>query len=291
MARHDQLGKGAALVVLASAMFAVMGAAIKTVSDELPVEMIVFFRNLFGLACLAPWLLRAGRLGFATQRLPLHLVRTGAGLAAMYCFFYALGRLQLGEAVLLNFSAPLFIPLIALLWLREPIHSGLAWAAAVGLLGVAFIMKPTTGLVDPATVVGLLSGLFAAVATVSVRGLAPTEPPERIVFYFSALGTLVSGAPVLTAWTHPDAAQWFTLVGIGIFATGGQILLTRGITLVPAAQVGPFSYASVLFAAVIGWLLWGETPDAWTALGGGLICAGGILVLHSQPQPRAIPNP
>lgn len=285
----DGLGKGALLVVLASAMFAVMGAGIKTVSQALPVEMIVFFRNLFGLACLTPWLLPAGARGLATERFPSHALRTLSGLAAMYCFFYALGRLQLGEAVLLNFSAPLFIPMIALLWLREPIPRTLVWALGVGLAGITLILKPTTGIIDPVALVGLFSGLFAAVATVSVRGLSRTEPPERIVFYFAAMGTVVSGLPVPLAWVTPDPVQWITLIVIGVFATGGQVFLTRGITLVPAAQVGPFSYSSVVFAAVIGWLVWGEVLDVLTLVGGGLVCVGGALVLHGQRPDRAIP--
>ena len=277
-------------MVLASAMFAVMGAAIKTVSSALPVEMIVFFRNLFGLTCLAPWLLRAGAVGMATHRFPSHAIRTLTGLAAMYCFFYALGRLQLGEAVLLNFSAPLFIPMIALLWLNEPVPRTLVWALGVGLVGIILILKPTAGIINPVAMVGLLSGLLAAVATVSVRGLSRTEPPERIVFYFAALGTVLSSFPVPLAWVTPDPAQWVALVAIGVFATGGQVFLTRGITLVPAAQVGPFSYSSVVFAALIGWGVWGELLDLMTVLGGALVCVGGVLVLRGQRAGRAIPE-
>lgn len=287
----DHVLKGALLVVLASAMFAVMGAAIKTISRDLPVEMIVFFRNLFGLVMLAPWLIRAGMVGLATQRLPLHATRTLSGLAAMYCFFYALGHLQLGEAVLLNFSAPLFVPVIAWLWLRESVTGSLVWALLVGLAGIALILKPTAGLVDPVALIGLVSGLCAAVATVTVRGLARTEPPERIVFYFSAMGTAVAALPMLRAWIEPDALQWLTLVLIGTFATGGQVLLTRGISLVPAATLGPFTYASVVFAAVIGWLVWGEVLDASTLLGGLLVCAGGVLVLRGQRADRPVLNP
>lgn len=277
-------------MVLASAMFALMGAGIKTVSSALPVEMIVFFRNLFGLLCLAPWLLRAGRVGLATERLPSHALRALSGLAAMYCFFFALGQLPLGEAVLLNFSAPLFVPMLALVWLREPVTRSLVGALAVGLGGITLILKPTAGIIDPVAFVGLLSGLFAAVATVSVRGLSRTEPPERIVFYFAALGTLVSSLPVSPSWVTPDPAQWITLIAIGVLATGGQVFLTRGITLVPAAQVGPFTYSSVVFAAVIGWSVWGELLDLMTVLGGALVCAGGVLVLRGQRSERAIPH-
>ncbi len=285
-ARTENFARGALLVTASSGVFALMGAAIKLVSTHLPLEMIVFFRNFFGLIALSPWLIHAGRAGVATRRLHVHAVRTLSGLAAMYCFFYALAHLGLSEAVLLNFSAPLFIPLIALLWLREAVPPRLVWALGIGLVGITLILKPTMGGLSPVTLIGLASGVFAALATVGVRSLSRTEPPERIVFYFGAMGTLGSGIPVLWNWQTPDLRQWGILFGIGVLATMAQVLLTRGISHVPAGHVGPFSYSTVVFATLIGWLAWGELLDAFSLFGGVMVCAGGVLVLRGQRTTR-----
>ena len=282
----ESFTRGALLVSASSGVFALMGAAIKLVSPHLPLEMIVFFRNFFGLIVLSPWLIHAGRAGITTQRLHVHGIRTASGLAAMYCFFYALGHLRLGEAVLLNFSAPLFIPLIAFLWLREASPPRLRWALGIGLVGITLILKPTVGALSPVALIGLASGVFAALATVSVRSLSKTEPPERIVFYFGAMGTLVAGIPLLWSWQMPGMNQWGILFGIGALATLAQVLLTRGISNVPAGHVGPFSYSTVVFAALIGWLAWGELLDAFSVFGGLLVCAGGVLVLRGEQTTR-----
>src|SRR5690349_17761617 len=114
------LRRGALYAVASGACFAVMGAFIKLASRELSNEMVVFFRNLFGLCLLAPWLLlRSGVAGLRTQRLPGHLLRAAFGLTSMYCFFYGIAHLPLAEAMLLTYSMPLFIPFIAWIWLGE----------------------------------------------------------------------------------------------------------------------------------------------------------------------------
>jgi drug/metabolite transporter (DMT)-like permease len=107
------------LVILAELMFVIMGAMVKAASATLPNEMIVFFRNLFGLAAVLPLVLREGIPGLATRVPQLHLMRALAGVGAMYCFFYSLGQLPLADAMLLKLTAPIFIPMIALLWLGE----------------------------------------------------------------------------------------------------------------------------------------------------------------------------
>ena len=285
---HEQVSQGALLILASSGLFALMGAAIKVVSDHLPLEMIVFFRNFFGLITLSPWLMQAGRDGIRTDRLELHGFRTIVGLAAMYCFFYALAHLQLGEAVLLNFSAPLFVPLIAFLWLREPVPPGLRWALAIGLLGIALILKPTAGMLQPTAFVALASGFFASLALVSVRDLSKTEPPERTVFYFGALATIVSAIPLLWSWHQPTPNDWALLLGIGVLATAAQVMLTRGITKVPAGQVGPFAYSTVVFSAAIGWIVWEEIFDMLSILGGVTVCVAGILVLRANHTARTI---
>ncbi|MFB3061404.1 MAG: DMT family transporter, partial [Candidatus Binatia bacterium] len=218
-------------------------------------------------------------------------LRACFGLAAMYCFFYALAHLQLVEAMLLNFSAPLFIPLFALLWLRETLPPSVPWALGVGLLGIALILKPGIGILTPVALIGLISGVFAALAMVSVRSMSSTEPPERIVFYFSAMGTLVSGLPLLWSWHTPDLGQWGILLGIGVLATGGQVLLTRGITSAPAGQVGPFTYSTVVFATLLGWVAWGEMLDLVSLLGGLLVCAAGVLVLRGERTAGTMVSP
>jgi drug/metabolite transporter (DMT)-like permease len=262
-------------------MFTSMSATIKMATAELPNEVVVFFRNLFGLAVLMPWLLRHGMQAMATREWRLHVLRSLAGLAAMYCFFYVVTRVSLAQAVLLALTAPFFIPFIAWVWLHESIP-GRGWGAiAVGFGGVALMLEPSLdsvmdGMAQVASV-GLLGATCAALANVSIRRMARTEPALRTVFYYSVIATPVSAIPLAWGWETPSPGLWVMLFAVGAFATAGQLLLARALAFAPAAQLGPIAYAGVLFAAIYGWVLWDEGMGAVGLLGAALICAAGIL--------------
>lgn len=263
-------------------LFAIMAVLIKYVSATLPNEMVVFFRSSVGLLVLLPWLLRDGLTALATRNLRGHLVRSLAGLAAMYCYFYAIGHIPLAEATLLNYSTPLFIPLVAVAWLGERPPKRLWPAVLLGFAGIALILKPGMQLFTPAALVGLAAGLLTAVAMTGVRGLTRTEPSLRIVFYFSLIASLVSSVPLTWAWQTPSAGVWGLLLAIGILASGAQILMTRAYARAPAAQVGPFSYAAVVFAGVAGWLWWDETLDVLSLAGIVLVSMAGAVAVRRE---------
>jgi drug/metabolite transporter (DMT)-like permease len=279
----DNPVRGALLVSGAALMFASMGGLIRVVSAQMPNEQVVFFRNLFGLLVLVPILWqRGGRIELKTAHPGLHLVRSLFGLAAMYCFFYALSILPLADAVLLNFTAPLFIPFVAILWLGEGV-GGRLWAAIViGFSGVLLILKPGSGLYGGAALIGLASGAFAAVAMVSLRKLSATEPPLRVVVYYGVICTLVSCVPMLLSWQAVEPRLLLMLAAAGGFATMGQYLLSRGYGCAPAAQIAPFTYTSVVFAAVYGWLFWQELPGWMSAAGTLLVVIAGVLAMRRQ---------
>ena len=276
---------GALCALGASLMMALMGGAVRMASVEIPNEMVVFLRNAFGLLVLGPWIMKAGLSGLATSQWPGHLLRSLTGLSAMYCFFYAIARLDLAQAVLLNFSAPLYIAPIAWLWLGEAMTGRLALSALVGFAGVALILKPGLAFSTDAAI-GALSGLLAAIAMVSLRSMAPSEPPVRAVVYFSAIGTLVSAVPLAWAWQTPAPVTLLIMAAAGIFATLGQILLTTGYLLAPAARVGPYTYSTVIFATLIGWVFWHEVPDRMSTAGALLVCLAGILAVARAKAPQ-----
>lgn len=267
-------------MVASALLFAAMSVAVKLASRNLPNTTIVFFRNALGLLALLPWLWPSGAAGLRTTHLRQHLVRGLAGLAAMYCFFYAIAHMPVADAVLLNYSLPLFVPLIERLWLGEVFPDRLWLVLGVGFLGVVLILRPGAGLFAPAALVGLAAAALAALAQVGIRGLTRSEPVTRIVFYFGAISTAVSALPLLGAWRLPDRALWGLLAALGILATLAQLLLTRAYACAPAARVGPFIYTAVVFAGLLDWLLWGRVPDGWFALGALLVCGAGILTLR-----------
>lgn len=275
----NNLTRSAWYVLVSSLAFASMAGLIKHLAVAMPTEMTVFFRNFFGLLALAPLLLFGG-VSLKTDHPRWHISRALFGLTAMYCFFYALGELPLGDAVLLNYTAPVFTPLIALLWLHERVPVNVRWAIAVGFVGVVLILKPGHDLFTPAMLVGLASGLLAAFAMTSIRRMAHTEPALRIVFYFAVAATGVSAIPLLWAWKNLAWLDLIPLAGIGVFASIGQLFLTKAYTLAPAARVGALTYATVVFAALLGWIFWGEMLDVFSIAGALLVVIGGALAMR-----------
>lgn len=297
--RPQRLLLGAAFIVLGEFCFASMGVGIRIVSAELPNAMVVFGRNLIGLMLIAPWLLRHG-LGDVKTAVPgLHLLRAMAGLGAMYCFYYAIAELPLAEAMLLKLTAPIFIPLIAILWLHERVTALLWVALGIGFAGVILILEPDLGRhwagISPVALIGLLGGVLAAVAKVTVRRLSRSEPIGRIVFYFALVGVSVSALPLFWDWQTPTFVALLWLFGIGMAATLGQLALTRGLSLAAASSMGAFGYFSVVFGAGYGWLFWGEPLTLTLVLGSLLIAIGGLLASRSsnfrpiEPTPAAEP--
>jgi drug/metabolite transporter (DMT)-like permease len=269
---------GALCVLSASLTFAILGAVVKVVSLSLTNEMVVFFRNFCSLFFILPWIWYSRPTGgVRTSYLPLHLLRSMAGLGGMYCFFYVIAHLPLSEAFLLMATAPLFIPIIAYLWVHESVEQKVRGAIVIGFVGIILILKPGIEVFRPVAFIGLGAGLLGALAMVSIRRMSSSEPTIRIVFYFTVFGTLISAMPLFWSWQSPKEEIWWLLVLMGLLAAVGQFLLTKGYSLAPAAKVGPFSYSNVVFAMLLGWVLWGESLDFLTWVGAFLICIAGII--------------
>jgi drug/metabolite transporter (DMT)-like permease len=289
-APQDDLRRGALFAVLAALSFALMSTCIKAASATVDTAVIVFFRSAVGLLVLLPWLLRHGRAAVQTTRPGGHLWRAAFGICAMYCFFYAIAHLHLAEAILLTYSTPLFIPVIAWLWIRELPPPVIFPAVTLGLVGIALIVKPGAALVlSPAAAVGVLSGVCAAAAMVSIRRIADTEPAPRIVFWFSALSTVVAALPLAWAWRTPSPSALALLVATGVLATAGQLCLTRAYALAPAARIGAFTYSAVVFGGLLGWALWDEAPDAASVA--GIVLVIGCCLLAGWRGPRGGARP
>ncbi len=275
----DPLVRGATLLICAELLLAIMAAVIKHLSSELPSEVIVFFRNALGLIILIPMLRGYGGIrGLKTHRIGLHFLRAITGVGAMFCFFYAIANIALAEAILVKMTAPFLLPLVAFFWLGDRINQRTLWAIVIGFCGVAFILRPADG-INPILLVALLGALLMSIAKVSIRKMADTEPPRRIVFWFGVFSTIISAVPLLWARPLPLAEHWPWLLVMGILATLAQIAMSTAYQLASPGQVGIYNYTAVVWAALLGWLFWGELLYWTTVAGTVLIIFSGIWSL------------
>jgi drug/metabolite transporter (DMT)-like permease len=165
--------------------------------------------------------------------------------------------------------------------LHEPLRRLTLLAVGFGFLGVALVLNPA-GDFNLTALVGLLGGLLAALAMVSVRRLGRTESSLRVVFYFTLFSTLISAFPVAWSWQTPSPKQWLLLVTMGALGTLGQLLLTRGYAVASAGNVSPFTYFSVIFGALYGYLFWRETLNLHFVVGALIIALAGVLALGAH---------
>jgi drug/metabolite transporter (DMT)-like permease len=278
---------GALWMLVAGLLFACMGVLVKYGSPHFSTSELVFYRSFFGLLVVYAMLVQA-KVAAPSRYWRNHLWRGLAGTIAMMLYFYCISVLPLATAVTLNYTSSLFISALTVLVLKEKFHLPLSISLTIGFAGVVLLLHPTLAhdQLIPG-LLGLLSGLFAAVALLNVRQLGVLgEPGVRVVFYFNLIATLVSGAWMLQDTLHPVLiADLPLLIAIGASATFAQLAMTRAYRTGQTLVVGSLAYSTIVFSALFGLLFWQEllSLNAWFGI--ALIIASGMLSLRLAPTP------
>ena len=277
-------------MIAASLLFACMGVCVKLGSAQFAAAELVFWRGCVATLILGSYIL-VRRLPVGTPHARTHIVRGVAGFASLVMYFYAISLIPLAAAVTLNYTSPLFLALLLVLWLKEPVRRGFYWALTAGFIGVMLLLQPTLSRDQwLGAMFGLGSGMISSIAYLNVRRLGQLGEPEwRTVFYFSLLSAL-GGLPwmLVASPLHAiDLGGWLLLLGVGGFGALAQLCMTaaykRGKTLVSAS----LAYSTVVFSSAFGMLLWGETLPWAGWVGVILIVGSGLLATVLSPGRRS----
>jgi len=275
--------RAAGLMLVSTFSFGLMAIAIRYASRHVPTSEIAFFRNFFGLLALLPLLLGGGKPWPRTQHLRLYLVRTLIGLASMLCGFWAIGHLPLSQAISLSYSTPLFVTVLAVLWLGEKVRARRWAAVAAGFIGVLVILRPGSSHFSPGLLVALAAAMISAVVAIQIKQLSRTDPPDTVVFYTYVFWVPMSLLTALPQWQWPQGAQaWTWLVATGIFGTAGQVFWTRALRLGEVSALQPISFMQLPLVALLGWWLFAEQPNRSTVIGAGIIIAANVYIAHRE---------
>jgi drug/metabolite transporter (DMT)-like permease len=258
-----------------------MFGCVKFLGPGFPHFEAIFFRSLLSLP-LVFWLLRRRGAGVRPRRPWLMLARGLSGLFAMGCYFYALQRGVLADVVIVSRMQPIFIALLAPLLLGERTTRAIAVALVTSFVGVVLVIKPGLGLLNLPGLLALAGSVFSALAHISVRKLNATDPPERIVVWFTVIVGCGGLAAALPAFVVPTPGQLALLLGVALGATMGQLLMTTAYSRDTAPAVSTASYAFVVFGILGGWAVWGEVPDALSLLGAAVVVGAGVLLAFSR---------
>ena len=263
-------------------LFSIMGALVKLLGQRLDSFQIAFFRCFFGFIAFLPFvLLKKGRRAFRTTHFYGHFLRAAIGVAAIIAGFYATTRLPLTDSTAISFTAPLFMILTAIFLLGEKVRRrGLATVA--GFIGVLVMVRPDSGTLDVAAMVGLFAAFLAALSTTLIKRLSTTEAALTILVYFGLFSSILTAIPAYFVW-HPLTGDDFAqLALVGALGAVGQFRQVRAYATGELMAVAPIDYSRLVFAGIMGFLLFAELPDRYTLVGAAIIVGSTLYIAYRE---------
>lgn len=279
---HDPR-QGILLKILSVLLFSLMSLQVKLLHQTYPTSEIVFARSFFALFPLIPLVLMAG--GWAALRVNSYkgqTVRNCVGLFAMILTFYSLPHVPLATFTTIQFTMPLFVVVLAALFLKEKLSGARLGAVLLGFAGVLVVLRPQVGGYDYFSMMALLAAFFVAIVTVILRRLTATENSVSIVFWFTLFCAVLSGCALLLEYRQPDLHDALLLIGSGLSGGAAQVLLTQSYRFGQVSLLAAFEYTGLLWATLFELYFWNKWPDFYVLAGAVIIIGAGLyLISHS----------
>ncbi|MFX0546246.1 DMT family transporter [Roseovarius sp. S1116L3] len=274
-------GSGIVLMCVGIACLAINDTIAKLLTDRYSPVQILFLRNLIALPpALAIAMTMGGKVALRSHRPMAHLLRGSVWTCAAVLYFISLRHLGLAEATTLVFAAPIFIIALSSLLLGE--HVGWRrWSAViVGFVGVLIVVRPGSEAFQAVALYPVGTALFYAVLMIGSRWVDPRENVWTLMLYLVGAGALISGIFSPFFWTPIRPGDLWLFAGIAVAGTAGMTLITQAFRFTSASLVAHFEYTGLLWATLLGWLVWSDIPDLATLLGGSIIVASGVFIIY-----------
>src|SRR5215468_936982 len=279
--------KGIAYMLAASATLTIMDAGIKWLTAGYPVPQIGFMRYAVGIVVAAALAARLGGLAtLRTKRLGGHALRSLFNLATMLTFYYALDALPLTDSIAIGYAAPLFMTALSVPLLREHVGWRRWSAVGVGFLGVLIAAQPSTAGISTGALWALAAALFYALTLVTSRQLSTTESSHTILFYYSFFVIIALGAFMPFVWVTPKLADLWLIVFVGLAGSFGQFFLNQAFRYGEVSMLAPLDYTGLLWATLLGIVVWGDIPTAWVMVGSAIIIMAGMYIVRREAMLR-----
>jgi drug/metabolite transporter (DMT)-like permease len=259
-----------------------MNVLIRAAAQHMHPFEVTFFRCLFSLVFMLPFIMQTGNVLLHNSKVFFFTMRAAVGLVSMLTWFYGITLVPLATATAVNFTAPLFATMGAALILHEDVRLRRWMAVVVGFIGVLVILRPGRETLDINLLLILLSAASAAMNNVTVKFLVRTERPNVIVAMFVVYLTPLSLLPALFFWTWPDWWTLVALIGLGGIGTLAHISVARAYLAADASACAPYEFVRLPYAALIGYMFFGEITDAWTWVGAAIILSASMYVAYRE---------
>ncbi|MEE1474847.1 DMT family transporter [Fusobacterium sp.] len=276
----------AVFCMLISALgFTFMSVTVKYVTG-IPLFEKVFFRNLISLGVAFFMLKKSSAPMFGRRENQLALLaRSSFGLAGVVLNFYAIANLTLADSSMLGKLSPIFVTIMACIFLKEKIDSKQILSIIITFLGALLVIKPEFSLEMLPSLAGILSAAASGVAYTLLRYLKDKESPDTIIFYFSLISVVFTAPFALAEYVQPTFIQLGLLLATGVFASVGQFGITYAYKFAKATEVSIYNYSAIVFGIILGFIFFGEIPDTLSLLGGAIIIAVAFYIFkHNQKK-------
>lgn len=280
--------QGALWIITGGFFFTVMVALIKEIGDEIPVVQILFFRQLVMMLTVLPVIARNFPDALRTNHKGLHAARVALAVCAMTLGFTAVVHLPLAEATALGFSKSIFVTILAVYFLKE-IANLRRWSVVfIGFFGVIVILRPDTGEINFYGLLTLASALAASGVMIIIRKVSQEDRPVTILSIQAIFVGLIMAIPCAVFWVTPTFEQWIFMGIIGLVSVLGQYCNILGFKNGEASAMAPMEYLRMVFAILLGFIVFTEIPDAVTLLGALLIAGSSIYAIHAEQGARSL---
>jgi drug/metabolite transporter (DMT)-like permease len=275
----DNARRSAILLFLCSLLFLTIEVtAARTLGNRIPAMQMALVRSIGAALVVLPFVIQSRGRIYRTRQLPLHLIRGTLSVVGLWCYFIVFASLPLAEATTLTYSQVFFLTFFAAVVLGESVTLVRWLATLVGLVGVALVMRPAFGAYQGAYFVALLSAVLSAALYAVTKVLTARDTSVTVMIYVATMTLGAYVLPGLAVWRHPSAEDAVLLLVIGIFGPLGQYLGIRAFELADASFLAPFDYLRLVFATLIGFVLFGELPDFWGVIGAFVIILSALLI-------------
>jgi drug/metabolite transporter (DMT)-like permease len=283
--RQERIPLAIGYMVASTVLFAFTSAASKWLVDLYPVGEVLFFRAFGGLvACAAFIVPMYGLVVFRTSRPAAHLIRAISQTTSQSLLLIAFSLMPLASATAINFSSPLFATLASAIFLKEAIGRQRAIVLVVGFLGVLIVTNPGSDTFQIGALFALGNAILFGTVTAGVRGMTTTESAGTLTMYQLMMLSATFGLSMLFAFKMPSGIDtlWLLLNGAGNGIA--QYWWTRAIHMAPTGAVVPFNYLNLVWAAMLGFAIWGDVPTIGLVIGSAIVVASGLFLLWHETR-------
>jgi drug/metabolite transporter (DMT)-like permease len=275
--RHPYV-QAVGFMLISTAAFSAMNVGVSVLTKDLDPTLIVMLRNGVALVLLLPFALRRRAALVRTTRLKSHFSRATVGSIGMIVWTYCLSIMPVSHATALSYTAPLFTTLFAVIFMGEKASRSRWLGLLAGFGGALVIIRPSTVDFEWSSLLVMLATTAWAVVGMLVKSLSRTEPALRIVFYMSLFMLLWSLPLGLYHWKSPEPIHWLMLLVIAVCSITMHFTMARAYFLAPVVNLMPFDFMRLIYTALFAYLLFGETSDAMTWLGAGIIIGSTVFI-------------